>query len=634
MSFLELPIQEQLKTLCEKPGFFNKLNYRFNRSKAQDNCYEDIYDGNIYTQNNLLQNDDHISLLWNTDGKPIFKSSHVSIWPLYFLINELPISDRFDMKNMIFAGLWFGPTKPSMLTFLEPFYRSLASLETTGVDVQPHMAANPINIKVHLLLGTCDKPAKSLVQNFMQYNGNYGCGKCEQPGMTYKTSQKGHTHIYPYQTSNPSGPLRTKCETLRYADLAIQTGKPVKGVKGPSWFGALKSYDTVQGLQVDYMHSVLIGVVSSFTNLWFDSSNSKQQWYIGKYNVVVDERIKNIRPPDRISRIPRPISERCHWKASEFRNWLLYYSPVLLFGILPNAYYNHYILLVSAVYILLQKSILPSELVKAERQLRKFVMNVTELYGQRYMSSNVHDLLHLPQCVRDAGPLFLYSCFHFEDLNGRLEKYFHGTQSVPEQIVSAVSLIQKLPYLIDTSLLDDVTHKLYNKLAFGGCKKLPSLRCQLGNGCFVVGHEHKKVLPHCLITNLLTSLPRGEQLPKEILCFYRVCIKNSVVIDSSAYTKTKRRINHCVLYSNVSFGLVQFYIRFNEYSYAIIKRIFTSGPITPNGQCVEHIQKITLIREELEAVPINTIQYKCIFLSTVGHFGDCVAFFPNLYERD
>ena len=263
--FLELPIQEQLKTLCEKPGFFNKLNYRFNRSKAQDNCYEDIYDGNIYTQNNLLQNDDHISLLWNTDGKPIFKSSHVSIWPLYFLINELPISDRFDMKNMIFAGLWFGPTKPSMLTFLEPFYRSLASLETTGVDVQPHMAANPINIKVHLLLGTCDKPAKSLVQNFMQYNGNYGCGKCEQPGMTYKTSQKGHTHIYPYQTSNPSGPLRTKCETLRYADLAIQTGKPVKGVKGPSWFGALKSYDTVQGLQVDYICIV-------FSLVWFQVS--------------------------------------------------------------------------------------------------------------------------------------------------------------------------------------------------------------------------------------------------------------------------------------------------------------------------------------------------------------------------
>lgn len=32
----------------------------------------------------------HISLQFNTDGVQIFKSSKYSVWPLYFVINELP----------------------------------------------------------------------------------------------------------------------------------------------------------------------------------------------------------------------------------------------------------------------------------------------------------------------------------------------------------------------------------------------------------------------------------------------------------------------------------------------------------------------------------------------------------------
>ena len=37
---------------------------------------------------------DNISFLINTDGVPVFKSSKVSIWPLYLIINELPYGKR------------------------------------------------------------------------------------------------------------------------------------------------------------------------------------------------------------------------------------------------------------------------------------------------------------------------------------------------------------------------------------------------------------------------------------------------------------------------------------------------------------------------------------------------------------
>ena len=60
--------------------------------------------------------------------------------------------------------------------------------------------------KGFLLFATLDKPAKCAVQNFVQFNGMYGCGRCLQPGRTEKTSARGHVHVYPYQLSDPTGP--------------------------------------------------------------------------------------------------------------------------------------------------------------------------------------------------------------------------------------------------------------------------------------------------------------------------------------------------------------------------------------------------------------------------------------------
>lgn len=47
------------------------------------------------------------------------------------------------------------------------------------------------------------------------------------------------------------------------------------------------------------------------------------------------------------------------------------------------------------------------------------------------MSSIVHGLLHLPQSVRDLGPLWSHSCFPFENA---ILKFFHGSQALQKQV--------------------------------------------------------------------------------------------------------------------------------------------------------------------------------------------------------
>ena len=98
---------------------------------------------------------------------------------------------------------------------------------------------------------------------------------------------------------------------------------------------------------------------------------------------------------------------------------------------------------------MLYKDSIPSH--KFERGftlLYHFVLMLDPVYGTRYCTLNDYSFLHLPRCAQDLGPLWTYSCFSFEFFNGKLLKYFHGTQAIETQIVGTVNIHQVLPALV------------------------------------------------------------------------------------------------------------------------------------------------------------------------------------------
>ena len=56
---------------------------------------------------------------------------------------------------------------------------------------------------------------------------------------------------------------------------------------------------------------------------------------------------------------------------------------------------------------------------------------------------NQHMLLHLKKSVSDHGPLWSSSLFVFEDWNGDIGNYFHGTQNIPSQVKVLNALFMK-----------------------------------------------------------------------------------------------------------------------------------------------------------------------------------------------
>ena len=62
----------------------------------------DVYNGIGYKQHSrFLSQPTNLSLMMNTDGVAVFKSSTVSLWPIWIVINELPLAKRYTLNLLI-----------------------------------------------------------------------------------------------------------------------------------------------------------------------------------------------------------------------------------------------------------------------------------------------------------------------------------------------------------------------------------------------------------------------------------------------------------------------------------------------------------------------------------------------------
>jgi len=153
------------------------------------------------------------------------------------------------------------------------------------------------------------------------------------------------------------------------------------------------------------------------------------------------------------------------WKVSEFRNFLLFYSPVVLKNLLPPAYYKHWMLFVAAMRILLQKTVSVSQIETAHLMIYKFVALIPTLYGVEHVSYNVHILLHVAEGAKNWGAPWASSAFLYEDAGGLSKRLFHGSNSIAKQIFRNFLCASKLrDYSRHVTLSEPNVRKFYEKL--------------------------------------------------------------------------------------------------------------------------------------------------------------------------
>jgi hypothetical protein len=480
----------------------------------------DITSGSEYKKMNISF-PQSLTLLCNTDGVPVFNSSNTSLWPVYFMINELPVYLR--RVHMLLAALWIGTSKPQIESLFAPVVESLQRLSTDGLSWLSE--GKLINTRFFVSLISCDSVARPLLQNMKQFNGQYGCSYCLHEGKTVPKG-RGFARVYT-QEFHDSFSERTHNGMLADAEAAVNTNACVNGVKGHSILSVLSNFDMVRCFFPDYMHAVLLGVVRQFVFLWFDSTQHLKPHYLGRNINEIDTILTSIKPPSEIKRMPRSIEQRKYWKASEWRNFLLFYSVVCIKHFLPKQFLQHWFLLVFSINKLLMTPICVDDIAIVDMALHKFVVLTKDLYGEECNTYNVHLLTHLASYTERWGPLWSNSAFVFEDCNGKLLTFFHGTRGVANQIFRAFAGASQLKLLARRYITEINCADIFMQLTTVAsmCKTACNLTCDVT----VLGHPVKRSLTMQELVALENLLGSSHILSHGIDVYQRVIVRGKLM---------------------------------------------------------------------------------------------------------
>ena len=336
--------------------------------------------------------ENEFSLLFNIDGLPLFKSTGDTVWPILCMVRSLH-------KQKIFViALACGTSKPADLQFMQDFTDDLKLLVNNPVDCK--------SIKIDAFI--CDAPAKAMVKGTMQYSAKKGCDKCETKGVYYKSRMTFPSAVLNNLRTDES--FRMKSDKSYHKNETPLTSLPI---------------DMISQFPIDYMHSVCLGVMKKLISAWSKKKTGMTCCMLSAQQLK-DIRLKSKHIakhiPKEISRKPRGFHEAGMWKATEFRTFLLYTGGYLLKNNLPKNRYRHFLKLRVAIGICCSSNLLKSHADFARGLLHDFVEGFSQLYGQEYMTYNVHSLLHSVDDAVYYGNFDLFSAFPFENYLGTLKR--------------------------------------------------------------------------------------------------------------------------------------------------------------------------------------------------------------------
>ena len=278
----------------------------------------------------------------------------------------------------------------------------LVELTTIG------FSKNSVHYKVEVGAFICDAPARSFLKCIILHTGYNSCERC-----TIKGEYRKNRIVF---NSFEEFPLRTDLQfhNLDYYDPLPTTKCHQKG-KSPLIDANI---DCISKFVLDYMHFCCLGVMKRI--LKFLKSGPRICKLSDALTKQISQRLQllNGKFPQKFSRQARALDELDRWKATEFRQFLLYSGVICLEGIVNSNLYEHFLLLSIGIRILLDSNEqFRNYYVEYSRNLLTYFVQTAEVhYGEEFTVYNVHNLIHLPDdVIKHGNSLNEISAFPFEN---------------------------------------------------------------------------------------------------------------------------------------------------------------------------------------------------------------------------
>ncbi|XP_067210357.1 uncharacterized protein [Linepithema humile] len=329
-------------------------------------------------------------------------------------------------------------------------------------------------IPLRLRCFIADAPARAFILNHYSHVSRHPCSKCKVSG----TRIRGR-----YVFNGVNHRLRTDDEYIRCSDEEHHK-------EGSSPLSNLP-LGMVSQIPFEYMHLVCLGMMKKLLSAWISGKYSRLSKLSSASISLISARLNTFKKycPSDFVRHLRPLNMYSKYKATEFRQFLLYTGPVVTYGILEAQIYKHFLLLHASIRILVSNSPSNLHLKFAELALQKFVFRCENLYGSIFNSYNVHGLLHLTNDVKQLGNLDSFSAFPYESNMSIFRKHFRKPGQPLQQFCHRMAEIEahgtNVNYETESSINVSIHHNSagdcpqYRKITFNRL----SLGVDMRNNC-------------------------------------------------------------------------------------------------------------------------------------------------------
>ena len=213
-----------------------------------------------------------------------------------------------------------------------------------------------------------------------------------------------------------------------------------KGIKGRSLLLNQPHFHMLDDLPCEYMHLICLGVGKRLVELTYKVGENRVRVTTRK---LTEPKVFN--DLIRFIQVAREFSRRCRnldfgvMKASEFRNILLFFFPIVLQGI-EDEFEDEKKVWLHLVFMVRACVIPNNEFTNVNNDhvqsaCKQFYILFEKCFGQNNCSYSVHVISHLLQ-IRGDRPLTEKSAFKFESFFSEMRQLFHpGTVSPLKQVL-------------------------------------------------------------------------------------------------------------------------------------------------------------------------------------------------------
>ncbi|KYN50128.1 hypothetical protein ALC62_00156, partial [Cyphomyrmex costatus] len=376
-----------------------------------------------------------LNIDFNTDGCYLDRSGSIHIWPIQCRIVNV------KHTKPIVVGIYKGISKPNDPNlFFEKFIADIKRIMSNG-----GVSYNDNKFPIYLRSFIADAPARAFILNHRSHTSNKPCSKCKISGIR-------HEGRYVFRGVNHT--LRTDEEYV-----ACLNDDHHKNGNSPL---SMLPIGMVSQIPFEYMHLVCLGVMKKLLSAWVFGKYSRFSKLSARAITCISKRLEILKDycPSDFARRPRSLDVCMKYKATEFRQFLLYTGPVVTYGIVRQEVYIHFLMLHAAVRILTYASPSEAYLNFAAHALKKFVIKSENLYGSTFNSYNVHGLIHLTNDVRRLGPLDSFSAFPYENNMTLFRKLCRKPGLPLQQIFNRMAEIEAHQEVIDHCNIDSSVNVL------------------------------------------------------------------------------------------------------------------------------------------------------------------------------